>query len=140
MVRRTDGRTALHSWTRTACLTHGCRKIRMTHDFETLRLTPDFEKWHLAGIWRNVSKSGVRRNIFCDHASDVYHEWHSIPRTLSPGYAMLHDRISRIVYLHALAGVPPSHAVQPVTELPSSHSYTPSTASVIPIQNSAPPL
>ncbi len=51
--------------------------------------------WRLTGVRcnvlksqlrRNISKSGVRRNIskptpdaiFCDHASDVYHEWHSV--------------------------------------------------------------
>ena len=62
----------IHSWTRTARLTHGHRKLRLTHDFEILRLTPDFETLRLAGVRRNVlkshvrcniSKSGVRRNI-----------------------------------------------------------------------------
>ncbi len=51
----------LHSWTRTARLTHGHRILRLAEDFEMLRLTPDFENiasgWRLAGIRRNVLKS-----------------------------------------------------------------------------------
>ncbi len=42
----------LHSWTRTARLTHGHRILRRAEDFEMLRLTPDFETLRLAGAWR----------------------------------------------------------------------------------------
>ena len=39
----------LHSWTRTARLTHGHRILRLAEDFEMLRLTPDFETLRPAG-------------------------------------------------------------------------------------------
>ena len=42
----------LHSWTRTARLTHGHRILCLAEDFEILRLTPDFETLCLAGAWR----------------------------------------------------------------------------------------
>ncbi len=43
---------ALHSWTRSARLMHGHKKLRVTHDFEILHLTPDLETLHLTGMWR----------------------------------------------------------------------------------------
>ena len=45
----------LHSWTRTAHLTHGHRIhgiLCLLEDFEMLRLTPDFKTLRLAGAWR----------------------------------------------------------------------------------------
>ncbi len=58
----------IHSWTRTACLMHGHRKLRLTEGFDILRLMPDFE------IFQNLPPDA----IFCDHAPDMYHEWHSV--------------------------------------------------------------
>ncbi len=43
---------SLHSWTRTACLMHGHRILRLAQDFEMLCLMPDFETLRLAGAWR----------------------------------------------------------------------------------------
>ena len=43
---------SIHSWTRTAHLTHGHRILRLAEDFEMLRLTPDFKTLRLAGVWR----------------------------------------------------------------------------------------
>ncbi len=90
---------SIHYATHDTRLTHGHRKLRLAEDFEMLHLTPDFEILRLTcdfktlhtsdAIFQNQASGATIQNlppdaIFCDHASDVYHGWHSVWNTPSP--------------------------------------------------------
>ncbi len=52
-----------------------------THDFEMLHLTSDFKASD--AIFQNQASGAIFQNIppdaiFFDHASEAYHEWHSV--------------------------------------------------------------
>ena len=56
-------------------------RSQKTHDFEMLHLTPDFKVSD--AIFQNQASGAIFQNIptdaiFFDHASDTYHEWHSV--------------------------------------------------------------
>ncbi len=72
---------------------------RQTQCFEKLRLAQCFEitrQAHCFKIRRQVQHSKIPPDaIFCDYASDVYHEWHSVVLVLNHSTGLLYMTIEQ---------------------------------------------